>query len=393
MSYDLIIHNGRVLDPSHNLDGIFDIAIVDGSIASIGSTLSLLEAKTAIDAKGKLVVPGLVDMHTHCYWGGVPGGLNADKIGPATGVTSWVDTGSAGAGNFEGFYYHVIRKSSVRIYPFLHISHVGTLLTDGLYVRTGELFDFRLANLHEIIRVGEAFRDVLCGIKVRASVNATGANSIAADALELPLMAHVGPPPPFIEDTLSFLREGDIVTHCFTPYHGGVVDHHLHIKEAVVEARGRGVLFDIGHGSGSFSFAVAQAALDQGFAPDMISTDLHSRNINGPVYDMPTTMSKFLALGMGLSDIIMRSTYNPAQGLGRANIGQIKEGMPADIAIMAIEEGEFDFKDAPGITFHGTQRLRAVTTILKGAIATPVEDDREEVSPRGQFPSTRRYRQ
>lgn len=397
MTYDLIVRGGRVIDPSQGLDETADVAVKDGRIAAIGPSVSDgAEAEKVIDAVGKLVTPGLVDLHTHCYWGGTPTSINPDKVAPSTGVTSWVDTGSAGAGNFEGFLYHVIERSAVNIFPLLHVSHVGVLVTTGLYVKTGELFDFRFLNLHETIRVGEKFRDSIYGIKVRASINATGPHSIdalkigraAADALEVPLMVHVGPPPPFIEDTLEFMKEGDIVTHAFTPYHGGVVDHRFNIKPAVREARERGVLFDMAHGSGSFSFKVAEAALDQGFPPDVISTDLHSKNILGPVYDMPTTMSKFLMLGMDLTEVVARSTVEPAKAV-KVPVGTLQTDAAADIAILRLEDGEFEFRDSPGLLRHATKRLVAETTILRGTALTPIEDDRVEELESRDFPLSR----
>ncbi len=169
-SYDLVLKGGRVIDPSQGRDEIADVGIRGGKIVRIEPGLAAgATAERELDASGKLVVPGLVDLHTHCYWGGVPLGVNADKIGPATGVTSWVDTGTAGAGNFEGFYYHVIQRSRVRIFPLLHVSHVGLLAISGLSVRRGELFDFGYPNLHELLRVGQTFRHALYGIKVRAS--------------------------------------------------------------------------------------------------------------------------------------------------------------------------------------------------------------------------------
>ncbi len=395
--YDLILRGGRVIDPSQGRDEIADVGIRGGKIARIEPGLAAgATAERELDASGKLVVPGLVDLHTHCYWGGVPLGVNADKIGPATGVTSWVDTGTAGAGNFEGFYYHVIQRSRVRIFPLLHVSHIGLLVISGLSVRRGELFDFGYLNLHELLRVGQKFRHALYGIKVRASINATGPNShdalrvarVAADALELPLMVHVGGPPPFLDDVVEHLKEGDIVTHCFTPYHAGVVDHRFRIKDAAWEARERGVLFDIGHGSGSFSFPVAEAALDQGFPPDTISTDLHSKCIDGPAFDLPTTLSKFLALGLDLPEVIARSTHRPAEIIG-AEVGTLREGASADVAVLRLESGEVVFHDCPGVARSGDQRLVAETTLIDGEVVEPVVDDRVEASQEQQFPITR----
>lgn len=394
-AFDLVLRAGRVIDPSCGRDEIADIAVRGGRIVAIGAAAGGA-ARQVLDVGGKLVLPGLVDLHTHCYWGGVPLGIDADKIGPATGVTAWVDTGSAGPGNFEGFYHHVIRRSTVRIFPFLNISHVGLLLIAGLSVRRGELFDFGLLNFQELLRVGERFRHALCGIKVRASLNASGPNGevalgfgrAAADALELPLMVHVGAPPPFFEQVVPHLRAGDIVTHCFTPYHGGVVDHRFRIKNAAWEARERGVLFDVGHGGGSFSFLVAEAALDQGFLPDSISTDLHSGCLGPPLIDLPTTLSKFLALGLELPEVVARATHRPAAAIG-AEVGTLREGARADIAVLRLETGDTPFHDCPGVVRNGAARLVADTTLIDGAVVQPVENDRDEQRREHQYPLSR----
>lgn len=394
--YDLVVRGGRVVDPGRGRDEIADVAIRGGRIAGIGTGLAAAGAERVLEAEGRLVVPGLVDLHTHCYWGGVPLGINADKIGPASGVTSWVDTGSAGAGNFEGFYYHVIRRARVRIFPLLHISHVGVLVVSGLSVRRGELFDFGYLNFHELLRVGQKFRHAIHGIKVRASLNATGPHSAdalrfaraAADALELPLMVHVGGPPPFLDDVLPHLRTGDIVTHCFTPFHGGVVDHRFRVVDAAREARARGVLFDVGHGGGSFSFPVAEAALDQGFPPDTISTDLHSKCLDGPAFDLPTTLSKFLALGMTVPEVIERSTHVPAAAIG-AEVGTLAEGARADIALLRIDPAAATFHDCAGIARRGDRRLVAETTLIDGEVIEPLRDDRIETSQETDFPVSR----
>lgn len=395
--FDLIIRNGRVVDPSQGVDDERTLYVRDGRFASAPSNTDAATAKREIDATGKLVVPGLVDLHTHCYWGGTPLGVNADKIGPATGVTTWVDTGSAGTGNFEGFYHHVITRSKVRIYPFLHISHLGVMPAGGLYLPSGELFDFRMMSFHEIVRVGEAFRPAIKGIKVRASVNATGSNSIdalkiarhAADALETRLMVHIGPPPPFIEDVLGYMRAGDIITHCYTPYHGGIVDHRLKLKACVLEARDRGVLFDVGHGSGSFSFQVAEQAMQQGFLPDAISSDIHSKCVNGPVFDLPTTMSKFVAMGMSLGDVVARTTHLPAAAIGEPELGTLQEGNPADIAIFSWERADLTLRDAQGDVRRGDRKLTATTTFVDGQEVKPIDDGRQEVNLSGPFPSRR----
>ncbi len=395
--YSLIIRNGRVIDPALGLDGVHTIFVRDGKIAAVTPGSAEGSALVELDATDRLVVPGLIDLHTHCYWGGTTLGVNADKIGPASGVTTWVDTGSAGPGNFAGFFHHVIERSTVRIVPFLNVSHLGVAFADGLFVPVGELFDFRLINYHELLRIGERYGDVIEGIKLRASINASGPNSLdalkiaraAADDLGKRLMVHVGPPPPMIDDVLAYLKAGDILTHCFTPYHGGIVDHHLSLKEGVLRARERGVLFDVGHGSTSFSFEVAEAAMDQGFLPDVISSDIHGRNVANAVRDLPTTLSKFLALGMDLESVLERCTHRAAAAIGRDDLGTLAVGQPADIAVFHLDAGEVSYHDVQGAVRRGNATLRAERTIVAGRIVEPVEDGRDEASAFGPVPRPR----
>lgn len=398
-AYDLVIRNGHVIDSALGIDAIQSIFVKDGKVARVGdeTTAGEVEAKASIDATGKLVVPGLVDLHTHCYWAGTTLGVNADKIGPASGVTTWVDAGSAGPGNFAGFFHHVIERSELRILPFLNVSHLGVAFADGLMVSMGELFDFRLINYHELLRIADKYGCIVQGIKLRASINATGANSMdalriaraAADDLGTRLMVHVGPPPPMIEDVLPHLRAGDILTHCFTPYHGGIVDHRLRLKPAVSEARDRGVLFDVAHGSTSFSFEVAEAAMRQGFLPDVLSSDIHSKNVGTIVKTLPTVLSKFLALGMSLSEILERSTARAASAVGRDDLGTLRVGAPADIAIFALDREDISYRDAQGVTRSGSLSLRPETTIVAGKAVLPREDGRSEASEYGVVPRPR----
>jgi dihydroorotase len=398
--FDLALRGGRVVDPLQRIDGQFTLFVQDGKVAEIASPDDPRQAVSTIECDGALVVPGLVDFHTHCYWGGTALGVNADKIGPATGVTTWIDTGSAGAGNFEGFYHHVIRRAAVRIVPFIHISHIGLTAGAGLYVPVGELFDFRYASFHETVRVASAYASVIAGVKVRASVNATGPHSLdalrlarhAADVLETRLMVHVGPPPPFIEDVLEHVRPGDIVTHCYTPYHGGILDGRGRVKDVVRHARDQGVLFDVGHGSGSFSFEVAERALDQGFMPDTISSDLHAKCVDGPAFDLPTTMEKFLALGLGLEDVLARTTHIPAAAVGLDHVGTLAPGSQADVAIVRYASASVPLHDVLGKTRTGSRRLSVERTLIAGRCVEPVQDDRREAHGSSAFPSlSRRY--
>ena len=371
-----LIRGGRVIDPSSGRDETADILVSEGRIAAIGPGLAA-DGTEVVDATGALVVPGLVDLHTHAYWGGTVLGVDADRLGPASGVTTWVDCGSSGAANFEGFLQHVIAQARVRIVPFVHLSYIGLTPIGHLTNPVGELSDWRFADLRALRRLGERHGKLIAGVKLRASSDAVGANGPvvlplareAADALGVPLMVHVGNAPPTLDDVLAHLREGDILTHVYNASAGGsVLDANGRLRPALREARARGVRIDVGHGAGSFSFAVAERAMEQGLLPDAISSDLHAFNVEGPVYSLPHVMAKFLALGMSLADVLRLTTASPADVLGRPELGRLAVGGEADIAVFRLEADEGELRDSAGETRKGRVRLDNVLTICRGRI-------------------------
>lgn len=370
MTADLVLHGGRVLDPSQGIDKVTDVAFADGKVAAVGDGLS--GARTQ-NVSGRIVTPGLIDLHTHVYWGGTSLGVNADAYGRSTAVTTCVDTGSAGPGNFPGFRKHVIEPSGVRILVYLHVSFAGIFAFSNR-VMVGESHDIRLLAARDAVEVALANRDVIIGIKVRIGRVASGPSGIApldvalqvADETGLPLMVHIDEPPPSYEAVVEQLRPGDVLTHCFRPFPNAPIDGAGRIKPAVLAARERGVLFDIGHGKGSFGWKTARAALQAGFAPDTISSDVHMLCINGPAYDQATTMSKFLCLGMELPDIIAASTVNAARALRRPELGTLKPGSPGDASVLHISEGSFGFEDVLGEVVAGNQRLTAAGMVVNG---------------------------
>src|SRR5436305_4019569 len=304
---DLILKGGRVIDPANGRDGIADIGFGDGRVAAVGSGLPL-RGSEIVDARGLIVVPGLIDLHTHVYWGGTSLGVDAAELAPRSGTTTFVDAGSAGPGNFHGFRRHVIEPSPLRILPYLNVSFPG-IFAFAATVMVGENTDLRLIDPRECVRVINANRDLIVGVKVRVGRNAGGNSGAApldmalevAEEVGLPVMAHLDHPPPSRLEVLSRLRRGDILTHCFRPFPNAPVAPDGSVREEVQEARRRGVVFDIGHGSGSFGFATAEHMLEAGFLPDAISSDVHALSINGPAYDQIVTMGKFLALGLDLA--------------------------------------------------------------------------------------------
>jgi dihydroorotase len=369
---DLVLRGGRVIDPASGRDEIADVAFGGGRVTGIGRDLAGGGAKI-VDARGLLVVPGLIDLHTHVYWGGTSLGVDASEVARRSGTTTFVDAGSAGPGNFHGFRRHVIEASPLRIIPFLNVSFPG-IFAFSAGVMVGECADLRLLDPRECVRVVKANLDLIAGVKVRVGRNAGGASGAApldmalevAEETGLPVMAHLDHPPPSRLEVLSRLRRGDILTHCFRPFPNAPVEGDGRIREEVLEARRRGVIFDIGHGGGSFGFRTAEAMLAAGFLPDAISSDVHTLSINGPAFDQLVTMSKFLSLGMALVDVIRASTAAPAAALGRTDIGRLEIGAAGDATVLELAEGEFDYRDVLGETRKGRQRLNVRGLVVGG---------------------------
>jgi dihydroorotase len=372
MGFELVLQGGRILDPSQNLDIVADLAFAGGKVAAVGKKLAA-EAAVSKDVSGFLVTPGLIDLHTHVYWGGTSLGVDADEFCRASGVTTAIDTGSAGPGNFNGFRQHVIARSNARILAFLHISYAG-IFGFSKTIMVGESEDMRLMAPADVVATIEAHRDVIVGVKVRVGRHASGASGTApldialqaAEAVGLPLMAHIDEPPPNYEDVLARLRPGDILTHCFRPFPNTPVNAQGTVKPAVIAARKRGIVFDIGHGMGSFAFKTARAMLANGFQPDTISSDIHQLCIDGPVFDQVTTLSKMLCLGMSLRDVVAASTCTAATALKRLELGSLKPGSVGDATVLSLREGRFDYVDATGEHVIGNQRLFAEGSVLRG---------------------------
>jgi dihydroorotase len=373
MTYDLILRGGRVVDPLQKLDAVTDVAFSDGKVARIGAGLQAAASTDVRDISGRIVTPGLIDLHTHVYWGGTSLGIDAEGFCRSSGVTTAVDTGSAGPGNFAGFRKHVIERSEVRILAYLHVSFAG-IYAFSPRVMVGESEEIRLMAPNDAAEVANANRDIIVGIKVRVGARASGRSGTVpldialqvADEVGLPLMAHIDEPPPSYEEVLARLRPGDILTHAFRPFPNSPATAQGTVKRAVIEARQRGVLFDIGHGKGSFAFKTARAMLANGFLPDTISSDVHALCINGPAFDQVTTMSKFLCLGMPLTEVIAASTVNAAFALKRPELGSLKPGSVGDATILSVKEGRFDYVDVVGEHLTGNRRIVSEGVVLAG---------------------------
>ncbi|MFY8038807.1 MAG: amidohydrolase/deacetylase family metallohydrolase [Bosea sp. (in: a-proteobacteria)] len=373
MSHDLILKGGRVIDPSQNLDGIRDVAFTAGKVSAIGKDLATGPDTEVRDVSGYIVSPGLIDLHTHVYWGGTSLGVDADEFCRASGVTTSVDTGSAGPGNWAGFRKHVIERSEARILAYLHVSFAG-IFGFSKTIMVGESENVRLMAPAECAEVADKNRDLIVGIKVRVGRNSSGDQGTAplnaalqvAEQVGMPLMAHIDHPPPSYEEVVDMLRPGDVLTHCFRPFPNAPCTGQGSVKQSVLNARKRGVLFDVGHGGGSFAFKTARAMLANGFEPDTISSDVHTLCIDGPAFDQVTTMSKFLCMGMSLSDVIKASTLNAAVALQRMEYGSLKPGSLGDATILSVREGHFDYVDVVGEHLIGDRRIVSEAVVLKG---------------------------
>lgn len=368
---DLVLKGGRVIDPSQGLDKVTDIAFAGGKVAAIGVNLA---GKDTRNVAGKIVTPGLIDLHTHVYWGGTSLGVAAELLARTGGVTTFIDAGSAGPGNFHGFRKHVIETSPVRILPYLNVAFPG-IFAFSKTVMVGECADMRLIDPREAVRVARENKDLVLGIKVRVGKSASGTSGImpldialdVAEEVGLPVMAHLDAPPPSRHEVMSRLRPGDVLTHCFRPFPNAPVRPDGKVRDEILAARARGVIFDIGHGNGSFGFGTARGMLAAGFLPDAISSDVHITSIDGPAFDLLTTMSKFLCLGVDLATVIKLATVGPASAIKRPDLGTLKAGSIGDATVIDLASGKFDYSDSIGERLVGDRRLLATGVVLAGS--------------------------
>ena len=370
--YDLILKGGRVIDERNGVDGLFDVAIKAGKVAAVAPSIDATGSKVR-DVSGCIVAPGLIDIHTHVYHKATSLSVDPGFIARRSACTTLVDAGSAGAGNYDGFRDYVMVSSPYRIFAFLNISFPGIFGFDK-DVSIGEATARAMLPVHRCVEKIEANRDRIIGVKVRIGGIVTGDFGLgalelaleAANAVDLPLMTHIGHPPPSYSDVVDMLRPGDILTHCYRPEPNSAIGPDGRVLDAVWKARERGVLFDIAHGMGAFGYDSAEAALREGFKPDLISSDVHVIAVEGPGYDMLHTMSKLLNCGLTVAEVIGMSTSRPALAIQRPELGQLGVGVPADVTILRQYASDYVFTDVVGTQRAGSTLLQPVAVYLDG---------------------------
>jgi dihydroorotase len=381
-TYDLLLRGGALMDPALALDRRADVAVAGGRIAAILDPGAGASAARTLDVSGLLVTPGFIDLHVHVFSGVTHYGVDPDPTCLARGVTTVLDAGSSGALTFPGFRKFVIDVSRTRVLALLNISALGMVPGQETPIELGELEDLRFCDVPLAVKIMEANRDRIMGVKVRLShfLAAGGKNEQgallrareAADAVGLPLMVHSPCSSLSIEEVLAEMRPGDILTHCFHSHACGIVGGDGRVLPVVRKKVEEGLRLDVGHGRGSFTFEVARSCMGQDVLPDTISSDLHVYNLHGPAFDLVTTINKFLHLGMELSEALRRVTTTPAQVLGMSGeIGTLRPGAWADLVVLEAREGEHALTDTFGRT-EVARRWVEPRFVIRGGAAVDV---------------------
>ncbi|PKB68704.1 MAG: dihydroorotase [SAR202 cluster bacterium Io17-Chloro-G4] len=373
--YDLIIKGGTVVDPSQNIHGLNDVAVEDGKIARVAPDISGDEAKRVVEVKGKVVIPGLIDLHTHVYPGVNASGVDPDIGGVRAGVTTMVDAGSAGCDTFGGFPKHIIPNTSTEIICFLHICRTGLATTP-------DIFSPDSIDMDGTVRVISENRNIISGVKARMVTPALDIMGMemprlakkAAEEAGVRLMVHIGDTqkkydPNVIRELLPIMEEGDIVTHYFTANPGGVLDGDGKLVPEAKEAHDRGVWLDTAHGRMNFSFDVGQKILDQGVIPHCISTDLTLPGRQNTVHSMTEMMTRFLAMGFTFDQVVTMSTENPAKAVGvQDRLGTLHPGKQADLSVLDIQDGSWVLYDVVGGSRKSDKAVMPVLAVKKGEV-------------------------
>jgi dihydroorotase len=376
--YDLLLKGGTVVDPSTGLEGTHDVAVHGGVIAHIAPDIGSAEATRTIDVAGKIVAPGLIDLHAHVFDGCNRTGVHPDLGGVYAGVTTIVDAGSAGAATFSGFPRHVIPNCHTEVIPFLHICQTGLATNPDIIAESS-------INLDDTLRVADQYKGLICGIKARMVSPALEIMGMempklarrAARESGIKLMVHIGDTekrydPTVIRSLLPLLESGDILTHYFTANPGGVLDANGKLVPEAREAADRGVWFDTAHGRMNFSFDVGRRIIDQGLLPHCISTDLTVPGRLNTVHSMTEMMTRFLGLGFTLPQVVTMCTANPARAIGAAHrLGNLTIGRQADISVLEIREGDWTVYDVLRASLRVTRAVVPFVTVKRGRVFTP----------------------
>jgi dihydroorotase len=376
--YDLVLKGGTVVDPSSGLDGVLDIAVEKGVIARIAPGIDPVEAARVIEVRGKIVTPGLIDLHAHVFEGVNRTGVNPDLGGVHAGVTTIVDAGSAGSATFGAFPRHIIPHCHTEIVPFLHICQTGLATLPDIISESS-------VNLADTVRVATQHRGLIAGIKARMVSPALEIMGMemprlakrAAREAGIRLMVHIGDTekrydPKVIHPLLSLLEPGDILTHYFTPNPGGVLDANGKLVPEAREAAARGVWFDTAHGRMNFSFDVGRRIIDQGLLPHCISTDLTVPGRVHTVHSMTEMMTRFLGLGFTLPQVVTMSTANPAKAIGaEQRLGRLAVGRQADISVLDVQDGDWTVYDILGAPLRVDRAFAPHVTVKRGVVFTP----------------------
>jgi dihydroorotase len=378
--FDLVVKGGDVLDPSQNLRGARDIGIRYGVIEAVEADIPADRALKVLNANGKLVTPGLIDLHSHVFPYGSAIGIPADELIPFQGTTTMVSAGDAGANNFAAFRRYTVAQTRTRLFAFVHIANIGL---SGFPVP--ELYNIDYAQVDATAKAVGENSDIAIGVKVRMSENVIAKNGIeplkrAIQACEkagggAKVMSHIGgvETPQLMSQILDLLRPGDVLTHAYSgaPNIGGAFTNIVQdgkVLPAALAAKQRGVIFDVGHGGGSFDYTVAEAAMTAGAGPDTISSDIHVFSGNSPGMPYLTwVMSKFLNLGLSLEDVIAKVTVAPAKIINRIpKLGTLQIGAPGDVSVLEVIEGPVDFVDTRNNKRQGKMHIKPSTVVLAG---------------------------
>lgn len=378
-SIDILLKGGHVIDPKNKIDGVMDVAITDNKISQVAASIPVTNAKKVIDVKGMYVTPGLLDMHVHVYPGNDldayiangPTSVAPDGFTFRAGVTTVVDAGSSGWRNFRQFKEQTIDKAQTRVLALINIVGWGMV---------GRFEEQDVSDMNPVMTshmIKTLFPDVIVGIKAAhywGDFTQVDRAVEAGKIANVPVMVDFGEhePPNSIESLfMQHLRPGDIFTHTYSygpTKRETVVDENGKVKPFIFAAQKRGIIFDVGHGGGAFSWRQAVPAIQQGFRPDVISTDLHTQSMNGGMKDLSNVMSKFMAMGMSLQEVVARSTWAPANVINRKELGNLTVGSDADVAVFSLRKGDFGFIDIRGTRLKGTQKLETELTVRAGKI-------------------------